>query len=219
MRKSITHTYWTSEQIEKLKELYLSESSGFAEGWQEILGHDLHSIYNKANALGLYRPKSIQSKAGAKGTRNPKAISHQFRKGHISFNKGKKMSKDMYEKLAPTMFKKSHIPANLRNIGSERVSKEGYIVVKTEGGKWKLKHRLLWISTYGPIPKGMNIQFKNGDRKDIRAENLYLISRSDQLRNNNSVMRYPPELREVIQLSGVLSRRINSQLKDKKENE
>lgn len=55
-----------------------------------------------------------------------------MKNGNIPFNKGKKgyMSAEQYEKCKQTMFKKGNIPANHRPIGSERVGKDGYILIK-----------------------------------------------------------------------------------------
>ena len=47
----------------------------------------------------------------------------------------------------------------------------------------------------GPIPEGSNVQFRNENRQDIRIENLYLISRAEQMKGENSLCaRYPEGL-------------------------
>ena len=61
-------------------------------------------------------------------------VGGQFQKGQKSWNKGRKMSPSQYEKSKPTMFKKGNIPANARAIGSERIDKNGYILIKTQDG-------------------------------------------------------------------------------------
>ena len=48
--------------------------------------------------------------------------------------------------------------------------------------KWKFLQRLLWEKENGPIPKGMNVVFRNGDRNDIRMENLMLMNNKEMAR-------------------------------------
>ncbi|MCP5428569.1 MAG: HNH endonuclease [Chromatiaceae bacterium] len=50
--------------------------------------------------------------------------------------------------------------------------------------------------------------FRNGDKRDIRLANLELISRSENMRRNQ-IHRYPPELKQVMQLAGKLRRAID----------
>lgn len=211
--------YWTSEDIARLRELY-GRTDIDCSDMAKILGRPLCSIYGKAQALGLSRPEIFRSIAGKKGTNDPRAIAHRFQKGQIPANKGKKMPSEVYERCAPTMFKKGNKPANHKPVGSERVNIYGYIEIKVaEPNKWKLKHRLLWEEAHGPIPPGHIVSFRNGNGQDVRLENLRLISRAEQLKNENSLTaRYPEELVEVIRLKGALNRKINNYQKHK-ENE
>lgn len=73
-----------------------------------------------------------------------------------------------------------------------------------------MKHRLVWAEHYGRIPPGCNIQFKDGNPMNCSIENLYLISRHDQLKNENSMYaRYPKEVQDTIKTLGALTRQIN----------
>ena len=97
---------------------------------------------------------------------------------------------------------------------------DGYVEVKVSDvpPKWLLKHRIVWEQTNGPIPPGCNIQFRNHDTTDCRLENLYLITKRDQLKNENSMYaRYPKELQYVMKLKGALNRRIHKLEKDGKQ--
>jgi hypothetical protein len=62
---------------------------------------------------------------------------------------------------------------------------------------WELKHRHVYAAHFGPIPEGCNIQFINGNRQDCRIENLYLISRHNQIKQN-TIIRYPEDLRKAM---------------------
>ena len=138
-----------------------------------------------------------------------------FPKGHQPMNKGLKqteyMSDAQIKKTKATQFKKGHTPKNHKPVGYERITRDGYIEVKTaEPNVFELKHRLVWIEHNGAIPKGCNIQFKDGDRQNVSIENLYMISRSEQLKNENSMYaRYPEDVQYLIKLKGALSRQIN----------
>jgi hypothetical protein len=108
------------------------------------------------------------------------------------------MSPEAIERVKSTGFKKGHIPRNARPAGFERHDKDGYVMIKVEGRrKLVLKHRLVWEQHYGIIPKGCNIQFKDGNRHNCVIDNLYMIFRGEQIRNN-TIMRYPEEIRRAI---------------------
>lgn len=114
-------------------------------------------------------------------------VGGQFEKGQIPHNKGKKMPPYLYKKANPTMFKKGNIPKNHRELGSERVNKDGYIEIKVEEpNKWKLKHRHIYESMYGDIPTGHKLIFADGNRKNLDIGNLILVSNSEQLIMNRN---------------------------------
>lgn len=199
---------WTEEEVRILKEFYASES--FVDELAAALGLRRAQIYNKAQQLGLRKPESYHSIAGKIGAAHPDAVAHQIKPGHIPLNKGKKMSPELYAKCAPTMFKKGQPSINRREVGSERVNVDGYIEIKVaEPNKWKLKHRVIWEKAHGKIPKSCNIQFKDGNPLNCVLKNLYIISRSEQMRTKNSMYaRYPQELIGVIRLRGSVKRQI-----------
>jgi hypothetical protein len=112
------------------------------------------------------------------------------------WNKGLKqsdyMSPEMIEKTKATRFVKGQDPHNSVEIGSERITIDGYIEVKTNHFKdgnaknknFVLKHRLLWESHHGPIPEGMVIRI-NGDKLNFTINELEMISqRENAIRNN-----------------------------------
>jgi len=209
---------FTESEDEYLRKNYPNPEL-FIHDMAQALGRTESSIYGRARILGLKKPFECHSIAGKKGTLSPEAISHRFQKGHIPANKGKSMPPEVYAKAALTMFKKGNRPHNTASVGDEAIRKGGYIYVKVaEPNVWRAKHKMLWESINGKIPKGYNIQFKNRDVTDIRILNLYMISRSEQLKKENSLMaRYPEDLQKVIRLKGSLKRQITIQ--KKKENE
>ena len=205
---------WTKEEINILLRDY-QDPNIFSADIAKRLDRTLSQVYYKARTMGLKAPLERIRLAGKLGTNHPNAVAHRFKKGSIPPNKGKKMSPEVYEKVKETMFKKGKSPVNHREVGSERINVDGYIEIKVaEPNRWRLKHRLIWEQHNGIIPEGCNVQFKNHNTLDCRIDNLYLISKSEQMRNENSLMaRYPKELRDVIRLKGVVKRQLRKQEK------
>lgn len=199
---------WTPEEIRLLTEMYPDH---FASEIAEILGRNVRSVYDKARLLGLRSSPGHKALAGRIGATHPKSVATRFKSGHIPDNKGKKVSPETYAKCQPTMFRKGNIPVNHKPVGSELLRADGYIWVKVaEPNKWKQKQRVVWEQANGTIPPGYNVQFRNKDRQDFRIENLYIISRADQMRNENSLIAsYPKQLADLIRLTGCVRRQIN----------
>jgi hypothetical protein len=69
------------------------------------LGVTVKSVYDRASTMGIKKdPVYLRSTQFPPGYLGGKAT--QFQKGQVPPNKGQKMSKDVYEKVAHTMFKK-----------------------------------------------------------------------------------------------------------------
>lgn len=93
-----------------------------------------------------------------------------------------------------TSFPKGNQPANHRPIGSERLSKDGYIEVKiAEPRKWCGKHRVEWEKHHGPIPKGHIVIFVDGNPLHWQIENLQMISRAEHAIINKRGLRNVPD--------------------------
>lgn len=193
----------------------------FASEIAQLLGRTKSGIYTQAHLMGLKAPREKVVRAGKLNSQHPNVKASQFKKGFTPANKGKKMSPEVYEKCARTMFKKGRPSINQRPVGAERVNVDGYVEVKVaEPNKWRLKHRVVWEAAYGEIPRGYNIQFRNGNRQDLRLDNLYMISRAEQCAKENSFhARYPEELKAVIRLKGSIKRQITNIRKRKEKNE
>ena len=209
---------WTQQEEETLIRLY-EDPKVFPKDIAKMLDRTLPQVYNKARAMGLKAPMERIRMASRLGAQHPKSIATRFPKGHIPDNKGKRVYPEVYEKMSSTMFKKGHTPANHREVGSERINKDGYIEIKVaESKRWRLKHRIIWEQVNGEIPKGYNVQFKNHNPQDCRIENLYLICRADQIAKENSYWaKYPKELQELVHREGVVKRAIHKAEKNGKE--
>lgn len=106
-----------------------------------------------------------------------------FEKGQTSWNKGV----TGYMGPNKTSFKKGSIPPNRLPVGTERITRDGYVEVKInepnpyvpgQMTRWKLKHLYLWIKENGPLPEGHMLTFLDGDKENCEPENLMLISRA-----------------------------------------
>lgn len=146
-------------------------------------------------------------------------LTGKFRKGQIPHNKGKKMPKEVYEKVKHTMFAKGNIPPNHRPVGSERISKDGYIEVKVaEPNKWRLKQRVVYEEAKGKIPEGCPIIFLYGNKRNFDIDNLRCITRSELLYLNCNGLNNSNEITETGILMARLDRAKNKkkqELKDK----
>ena len=201
---------WTNTEDDFMRKHYPSESNPVI---CEKLGRSLRSVYSRAKILGLKKTAEFMQEQWQMLAENLQNNGKRYRfpKGNIPANKGKKMPANVYEKARKTMFRKGNIPANHKPIGYERINVDGYVEVKVaEPNKFRLKHRIVWEENFGTIPPGYNVQFRDKNRQNLQPDNLYLISRSDQLKKENSMYaRYPKELQRAIQIKGALQRQIN----------
>ena len=118
-----------------------------------------------------------------------------FKKGSTPWNKGLKG----YMGANKTSFKKGTIPPNQVPIGTESITKGGYIKVKVgEPNKWKLKQRYIYEQHYGEIPKDCNVIFADKNIRNFDINNLVLVSKAEMLiLNNNKLIFEDKELTKV----------------------
>lgn len=192
-------------------------------------GNDNAALAELVNARfgTTYTPQKIGSARYRYGavsglvTRVPN--SGQFQKGHAPANKGRRqedfMSAEAIEKTKSTRFKPGHTPANHRDVGAERITRDGYIEVKTaEPNKWRLKHHIVWEQHYGERIAGDMIIFLDGDKTNCNIDNLATISKSVNVRLNQSRLRSKsPEITKVSITLGKLVAQTHKTLNRKKD--
>lgn len=113
----------------------------------------------------------------------------KFVKGGVSWNKGRKMSPEQYEKQRPTMFKKGIIPHNTKAIGDLAYQRDssGCVYVKrkiAEPDVWILEHRRVWEEHNGKIPKGYVITFLDGNTLNCDINNLVMLTKEELCKLN-----------------------------------
>lgn len=165
------------------------------------LGKTSNAVSYMANKMGIKKSKEYKSKIGSWFIENliEGGKKSRFKKGSAPANKGKKVSKEVYERTKHTFFQKGNVPVNLKYDGHERLTKNGFIMIRKSPGKYVLKHRDMWIQNYGEIPVGYVIVFKDKDRSNIVLENLEMISMSQNMLNN-SIQNYPEEIKSSMKL-------------------
>lgn len=99
-----------------------------------------------------------------------------------------------------TSFKKGQRPRNYKPVGTERIDRDGYVLVKVsdEGAwhqRWRLKHCVIWEEVNGPVPKGHCLIFLDGNKLNLSLDNLQLITRNQLARlNQNHLIKDNAEL-------------------------
>ena len=85
-----------------------------------------------------------------------------------------------------------------------------YLFIKTESG-FEFYSRYLYKKTFGEIPEGMIVTFKDGNQLNVVPENLILISRKENvIRNKTKSLQYPKDLKNVIHLLNKLNKKIKN---------
>lgn len=158
--------WWTNEEKEYLNEI----KNNYHKEIAELMTEKFNREYTTTQIGAALQRYGLST-----------GICNKFKKGSIPWNKDKKG----YMGPNETSFKKGSIPPNLRPVGSERVTVDGYTEVKMQNGKWKLKHRLKYIEYNGAIPRGYVIIFANGNRQDFSEKNLIAITRNKLKTMNN----------------------------------
>ncbi|TDX30805.1 HNH endonuclease [Modicisalibacter xianhensis] len=192
---------WSPQDDDDLRRLYPTNEIRVLE---KIFGRPEKAITARAHRLGLTKaPDYVPPRRGV------------FEKGQKPWNKGTHFSPPGSEK---GRFKKGQRPHTWVPIGTERVSKDGILERKvTDAGPAKdhfcSVHSIIWEERHGPIPEGHIVRFKSDDKRNFDDDNLELVSRAENMQRN-SYHRYGPEIAQLYQLKGALSRKINRRSRD-----
>ena len=119
----------------------------------------------------------------------------RFEPGHVPANKGRTWDEigippEAQERSRSTCFKAGDEPPNGRKVpvGTERVSKDGYVEVKVKRFSdrpcankcWRLKHRVVWEKANGrPVPPSSMIVFADRDNRNFDPANLVCVTRAE----------------------------------------
>lgn len=166
-----------------------------------------YTLSELANRMGRGQStvQSYITRLGLKGKEN----AGRFKEGIVPWSAGKKMPPGWG---GATRFQKGQLPKNTKSDGYLSVRKakgRPYVWIRIRLNYWRELHRVMWEKTMGPIPKGYNVQFKDKNSLNCEPSNLYLIDRHNQIMQN-TIHRYPPEVKSLIRLEGKLKRKIKS---------
>jgi hypothetical protein len=187
---------WTLEEDSILREKY---ADSYTQDLLKLLpGRTISSITGHASVLGI--KKSDFFHASGMGGRisnvNDIGVATRFPKNMPGWNKGKKqsdyMSPEKIEKTKATRFKKGSDPHNTVPIGTERVSKDGYIEIKIRHLKngeannknFVSKHRMIYEKNFGPIPENCNVEFIDGNKRNFEPSNYILRTKTENFLKN-----------------------------------
>ena len=205
--------HWTTTEMQSLASLYPDTSNAV-----------LSSVFNRpAKAIGL-KARSMGLK---KSTKFMAEESGRIRPGQSPWNKGVKGSTGTQDACRATQFKPGRAPSEARNykpVGSLRISKDGYLEQKTTDDqsvyparRWVALHRIVWERENGQVPPGHIVVFKPGmlttDHDAITMDRLECITRAENMRRN-TCHRYGKEVAQLIQLRGVITRKIREKEKE-----
>jgi hypothetical protein len=199
---------------QQIIDLYPHHSSKYI---AKLLGVTISKVYN--TAWGAKVKKSAEYMlTPASGRIIQPSVPNQFKPGHTPHNKGKQMDAEIYEKVAPTMFKKGNKPYNTKPNGTINVRADSsgrlYQYIKIKDSHWELLQRYVWTQANGEIPRGFVVIFLDGNYLNCELSNLQVISRKENMARN-TIQRYPAELQEIMKLTCKLKRKTNGKQQTK----
>lgn len=196
--------------------IYTDEMRQFIE--DNYLGIGNQELVDMFNARFNQNMTRVQMSSYKKRYNLHSGLNGYFPKGHVPHNKGQKMSAKQYEKCKDTMYKKGNIPHNHRPVGSERITKDGYLEVKVAEPKtWKQKQRIVWEEHYGPVPKGSTVIFRDGNNRNFDIDNLICITRAELLYLNKHGLNNAGEITDTGILMAKLNAAVANRRKSKRE--
>lgn len=202
---------WSEAEHALLRDLYPTTPTAEL---ARMFGCSPAQLWRKANRLNLRKTPAYLAEHAGRIKPGSKANAQSFRPGHVAWNKG--VPYDAGGNSARHRFSKGHRPQTWVPVGSETFDADGYLKRKVRDDaprgysrrNWRYVHALVWEEHHGQIPPGYAVTFRNGDKTDVRIENLELVSRK-QMMLRSSVHNLPKPLAQLIQLKGALQRQIN----------
>ena len=208
---------WTEGELAQLRRDYPRTLTATI---AQSLGLPAHMVYTKARKLGLFKDRDfVVAVAREQVLQNGRA--HRFQPGHESPTKGTAGVCGVTAGSRSTQFKPGYTGHAWLPVGSLRQRSDGYLCRKVSDTRdrnvdWQPVHRLVWEAAHGPIPAGHFVVFLPGRRTaDV---NLITLDVLECIPHSEVARRYlnqiPLELRQVMQLTGAITRQINKRLKE-----
>lgn len=161
-----------------------------------VLNEKFGSSYTREQVKTYYNNHDLNS-----------GLTGYYEKGNTPWTKGKKwdeyMSPEKQQRSRETTFKKGDIPHNKMPIGTMTKTEDGITLIKVseDGGQWDRWmpiHRKVWEDHHGPIPEGMMVIYKDGNKDNWEIDNLMLITNGENAQLNTRGLRFgDPEKTEA----------------------
>lgn len=216
---------WTSEE-------YWKYQKRWPQGMYEFIRDNSWGVSSKEMAemvnerfgteFSTQRMKCFRAKYGIRS-----GVTGWFQKGRSPGNKGKKQSEycspEALEASRRTQFKPGDKPVNELPVGTIRTTKDGYLIKKismtgTLWERWKPVHRSVWEDHHGPIPEGMVVLFKDGNKQNCDISNLMLATRAEMITMvKKGYLFEDPDLTETAHNLVVLQQKANRKRREKEE--
>lgn len=189
------HGYRNGMKKQLSKEEYWKYQTKWPQGMYEFIKENSWGVASKEmddmvnEKFGTdFTPSQMKSFRQRHGIKS--GVTGWFQRGRAPGTKGKtieEICKHDPEKLAKvkaTQFKKGHKPKNEMPVGTIAVTVDGYLIRKrqatgTQWKRWEFLHRAVWEEHNGPIPDGMIVTFKDGNKQNCDIDNLMLITRGE----------------------------------------
>ncbi len=210
---------WGESEIARLIEIYPNTPTRLV---AEEIGRSIGQVYQKSTSLGIKKSAEYLASEHACRLRrgNNVCAAYRIQPGDVPWNKGIKFDSGgrSHETRFKPGFRGGKAAELYQPIGTERISKDGYIERKVNDDmplqkRWRGVHLVAWEEINGPVPKGYAVTFKDGNKQNTALSNLELLSRADLMRRN-TYHNYPKEVALLIQLRGAVSRQINKREKE-----
>lgn len=199
------------------------------------IGRSYGAAHQRAANFGLKKtadyldsPEACRLRKG-----DGRGLQTRFKHGQTPPNKGLRRPGWGPGRMKSTQFKKGAMAGRAQRlwkpVGAERISKDGYLERKISdesfghldakeanrlrARRWRAVHLIVWEEANGPLPKGYAVCFRDGNKQDIRLDNLELVKRTD-LMARNTIHNLPPELKQTVQLLGRVHRQIRKREKN-----
>jgi hypothetical protein len=180
-----TRERWRSNEEALLRELYPDTPT---KDIAAQLSRSLSTVYQQAQKLGLEKSEAYLASPAACRLRRGDNVGapYRFKKGQAPANKGLRRPGWAPGRMKETQFKRGErqgVAVKLyKPIGSERLSKEGYLERKVHDGlplqsRWRAVHRIRWEEVNGPVPKGMVLKCI-GEKRNTDPSNWVAIPRA-----------------------------------------
>lgn len=223
MNKARNRHTWMPEELEILQRAFPHNRT---DKIARVLGRSYSAVHQKAAKLGLKKTAKYLASPEACRMRLGDGMGKAYRypKGHVPANKGLRRPGWAPGRMRETQFRKGAKPQTWLPVGTEVTCRDGYLKRKVRDDapsgqsrfNWGFVHVALWEEHLGrSLPRHV-IVFKNGDKTDIRIDNLACISLRQNMLRNSYHTRYPKEIGRAIQLRGALQRVINRRKRDER---